>query len=263
MAWLGGAARGLFDRLERQELEAPGARHGSITGLHPGVAVRDARDVEAGAHLVVGGEHPFGVRDDEVTRRVAKGHLDLGDRRTLAIEPRRRRDSTVRSCGPCPRSPGTIARGARMVAQRSPRATSRTPPPPSRATAAGRARRSEQTTLGEVGGVGEAGRLADHDSNTRAAIASGAELFDPSLIEQRRRRAPILDEDLGEVTAAAHRFVEHSLHDFLFDEIDGHEGQRIALASRRFREGGVNRREQVGRSRGRTDDPGNFARLAT
>ena len=43
--------------------------------------------------------------------------------------------------------------------------------------------------LGEVSGVGEAGRLADDDPDTRSAIASGVELFDPTLIQQRRRRA--------------------------------------------------------------------------
>ena len=61
---------------------------------------------------------------------------------------------------------------------------------------------------GQVGGVREAGRVAPHDPDAGAAFAPGHELFDAAVVEAGARRAPVLDEDLGEVAAVAQRVVE-------------------------------------------------------
>ena len=62
-----------------EDLEAFGAGQRLVPGLHAGVAVGDALDVEAGPDLVVGGEEPVGVRDEDPTAAVADADLDLGD----------------------------------------------------------------------------------------------------------------------------------------------------------------------------------------
>ena len=48
----------------------------------------------------------------------------------------------------------------------------RSPPPPPRAAAAAASAAAREARLGEVGGVGEAGGLADDDPDAGAAVAA-------------------------------------------------------------------------------------------
>src|SRR3712207_1452544 len=63
--------------------------------------------------------------------------------------------------------------------------------------------RGQEPLFGEVGGVGEAGGLADDDPDARAAIAARRELLDPAVVEGGGRAAAVLDEHLGEVAPRA------------------------------------------------------------
>ena len=93
----------------------PGCLHAR---LHAGVADRDALDEEPGAHLVVLGEQPVGVGDEDAPARVGVRHADLADRDRPRPGRRRRpgaRSSTLRAfstdsgstCTSCGRRHGT------------------------------------------------------------------------------------------------------------------------------------------------------------
>ena len=69
-------------------------------------------------------------------------------------------------------------------------------------------------------------RIAANHAQSGAAIATGDELFDPTVVEATARRSPILDEHLGEVAAAAQRAIESRLQHAFVDQ--------IAHAPRRF-----------------------------
>ena len=88
-------------------------------------------------------------------------------------------------------------------------ATARRPRPPLRP-------RRARPGLGQVGGVGEAGGVADDDADAGAAVAAGGELLDLAVVEQGRRRALVLGEDLGEVAAGVQGRAEHAA-DHVFD----------------------------------------------
>ncbi len=93
-------------------------------------------------------------------------------------------------------------------------------------TASGRARRGigrlEQTLGREIGGVGEARGVAAHDAQARATVVTGDELFDAPVVETGVRRAPVFDEDFGEVAAAAQRLVERGLQHTVIDQGSSH-----------------------------------------
>ena len=73
--------------------------------------------------------------------------------------------------------------------------------------------------LRQVGGVREAGRLAAHDPDPGTAVASRHQLLDAAVVEPGARRAPILDEDLGEVTASTQGCREGPLEYVGFDHV--------------------------------------------
>ena len=111
----------------------PGRLH---PGLHPGVPDRDAADHEPGPDLVVLGEQPVGVRDEDpaTTVRVARG--DLAHR--VALGPRGLVGAD-RASRPCAPSPPPRAAPARRAAGRGRGASSGTivaPGPPELAAAA-------------------------------------------------------------------------------------------------------------------------------
>jgi hypothetical protein len=80
-----------------------------------------------------------------------------------------------------------------------------------------RLRGGAQPVVGEVGGVGEAGGLADHHPDARPAVAPRRQLLDAAVVEHRRRRSFVFHEDLGEVAAGAQGGGERALDDGLVE----------------------------------------------
>ena len=58
--------------------------------------------------------------------------------------------------------------------------------------------RARRPGLRQVGGVGEAGGLADDHPDPGAALAARGQLLDPAVVEPGGRAAPVLGEHLGE-----------------------------------------------------------------
>ena len=69
----------VLDAVALEDLVALGAGERLVAGLHPGVAVGDADDVEARADLLVLGEQAVGVGDEDAAPAVAAADLHLGD----------------------------------------------------------------------------------------------------------------------------------------------------------------------------------------
>ena len=59
----------------------------------------------------------------------------------------------------------------------------RVPPPPPWAAAAAASAAARRPGLGEVGGVGEPGGVADDDPDAGAPVATGGELLDLAVVE--------------------------------------------------------------------------------
>ena len=76
-----------------------------------------------------------------------------------------------------------------------------------------------QTGLAEVGGVREPGRVAAHNADAGAALATGDELLDLGVVETRGRTATVFREHLGEVAAAAQRGLERALENGFLDQV--------------------------------------------
>ena len=97
------------------------------------------------------------------------------------------------------------SRSARGATTRRERRPSRTPPPPPRAAAAAAsaAVRSPASVRSAVWAKPVVSPLDDPDAG--AAVAARRELLDLAVVEQRRRRALVLDEHLGELAAGAER----------------------------------------------------------
>ena len=93
----------------------------------------------------------------------------------------------------------------------------RVPPPPWRAAAAAASAAASRPRLGQVAGVGEAGRLAGDDADAGAAVAPARHLLDAPVVEPRRRRSLVLGVDLGELAAGPHRRRQHPLQDVMVD----------------------------------------------
>jgi hypothetical protein len=74
--------------------------------------------------------------------------------------------------------------------------------------------------------MGKARCFADHDSDPGAAVASRAQFLDSALVEHRRGRGAIFDEDFGELTTSTHRFAQNSLQYLLLNQGGFHECER-------------------------------------
>ena len=201
----------LLDRHLVEELEADGPCGRLVPGLQPGVADRHARHGEAGARLVVRDEQPVRVGHQDLAARPAAARLDLGDRvaratgrlvgpaeqfEGLRLRPERRERPSVTP------SQSSASRERADRDGLAPAAAPRRPPTP-RSAARSRPR------LGEVGGVGEPGRLARDHPDARTALPARRELLDPSVVEARSRGRPVLGEHLRELAAVAERLGQH------------------------------------------------------
>ena len=82
----------------------------------------------------------------------------------------------------------------------------------------GRGRRREPGRR-QVGGVREPGGLADDDPDAGAAVAPGRQLLDPAVVEEGRRRALVLGEDLGEVAPGPQRLGQHGRQGVGVDQV--------------------------------------------
>src|ERR1700691_5061583 len=116
-------------------------------------------------------------------------------------------------------------RATRIVAERSECDLSHAP---AALTRHGRSRpgRREETGLRQGGRVSEAGRVADPHANPGTAISTRTQLFDTALVQHRRGRRTVLDEDLGALTAAGHRFAQRSLEDVMVNQCRIHSRER-------------------------------------
>jgi hypothetical protein len=65
--------------------------------------------------------------------------------------------------------------------------------------------------------VGEPGRLAPHDPDPRSTVAPRRQLLHAPVVQAGRRRPPVLNEQLGEVTAGAEGGGQDALDDGFFD----------------------------------------------
>ena len=186
-------------RVALEDLEALGAGERLVAGLHAGVAVGDAQDVEAGPDLVVRGEEAVGVRDEDPAAAVADADLDLGDgvaggaggvvgpgeELELAGLVDGRREGALAAVVAGERAEGDGAGAAPAFA----------------GDGGGGPGGGEQAGLGEVGGVGEPGGLAVDDADAGAPGTAGGELLDAAVIEDGAGRDGVLGEDLGHVAA--------------------------------------------------------------
>ena len=212
---IGGAAGELVDVVEVEQLEADGVADALAAGLHAGVAGGHAADGEERADGVVLREEAVGVGHEDAAAVVAVAHRHLGDGAS-------HRAGDVVGAGEQLDLAGlghVTGVGLDVVAAgRGATGEGDGAGAPSPALGGGRGGLGggEQAGLGEVGGVGEAGGVAHHDPDAGAAVAARRELLDPAVVEQRRAVAPVLGEDLGEVTARLQGRPEHPLqHRFL------------------------------------------------
>ena len=139
--------------------------------------------------LVVLGEQAVAVGDEDAAPAVgvarpmtcvmaepsaARGRVGPLEQLDLASPWRRPRGRSATSLG--------AGASCRARATSAHAAAAREPRPPAASAAAA------QAGLGQVGGVGEAGGVADDDPDAGAAVAPGAELLDLAVVERRRRR---------------------------------------------------------------------------
>jgi hypothetical protein len=83
-----------------------------------------------------------------------------------------------------------------------------------------RFRCSNESGLGEIGGVSKTSGLTNNDANTRATIAARGQFFDTTIVKNRGSIAAVFSKNFGEFSARAHcdteNFFEHRLFDHLF-----------------------------------------------
>jgi len=152
--------------------------------------------------------------------RIPESDLNLSDRRTLRtcdVISVTQQVNLARLI-----DVGRKHRGVRRIVRQWTRAISRTPPPPSRATAAA-AWAAARSPLSERSAVC-AKPVVSPTTTRMPAPRSRPELssFNSALIKHGRGRRAIFDEHLGEFTAARHRLRESVLENFLAHECVRH-----------------------------------------
>jgi hypothetical protein len=81
--------------------------------------------------------------------------------------------------------------------------------------------------------VSEARGITDHDADASTAFSAGAQLLDAPLVQHRRGRRAVLDEDFSELAAAGHRLAQRSLEDVVFNQCRIHSRERTREKWRR------------------------------
>ena len=178
--------------------------------LHPGIARGHAAHGEEGTNGLILGEQAIGVGHEDSTQGVAVVDRDLTDRTIdrscdlICLGEQRH----LVGLGNIDGSDLNLVATISAVASEGNGANTATT---SASSSRRRRRSSDETLLAEIGGMGEACGVADDDTNARTAVAARGELLDPTVIEQRRRTAPILGEDLGELPARSQGRTQDSL----------------------------------------------------
>jgi hypothetical protein len=89
-----------------------------------------------------------------------------------------------------------------------------------------RSRRRNEAALGEVRGVRETRGVTDHDADAGTAFVPGTELLDATLVQHRRGRRAVLDEDFGEFATPTHRFAQGALENVVINQSRSHPSER-------------------------------------
>ena len=162
---------------------------------------------EQGANLIVLSQQPVAVGDENATSAVAVASADLGDRVAdraglivgsgqqldlgcLRDRLRKRADFDV-AAGVLPLEIYFADSTATALGGRS--------------SCLGRGAKARFT---QVGGMRESGGFSCDNTNTRTTISPGRQFLDPPVVEERRRRALVLDEHLGKVGASKQSCIE-------------------------------------------------------
>ena len=204
------------DLVEQLEADRPTGR--LHPRLHPGVAVGDAVHEEARPHLVVFGEEAVGVGHEDPSSGVGIRGAHLEDR--VALGPRRivgpsQEVGLARLLDGLGQDLHLVRTRCVLTRQRDdvgrPGVTTR--------RGCCRLGRITQTVFAEVSGVGEAGRRAANDTDPCAPLPARHHLLHPAVVEPGGGGAPILHEDLGEITAVAQRRAQRAIEDGLVDQL--------------------------------------------
>ena len=79
-----------------------------------------------------------------------------------------------------------------------------------------------EASFGEVRSVGEAGGITTNHPYTGTSFASTSELFNSTIIEQRRRIHSVLCENFGKIAAGLEGSSERSTQEIGFNQFGGH-----------------------------------------
>ncbi len=225
----------LFDGHLLEELGAERAGCRLETGLQAGVPDGHARDREAGAPLVVGGQQAIRVGHQHPASGRATAGLHLRDGTAggsggVVGSPQRSRGSRPWTPGGrVPPPPSVVAGGVTVTgvvigavgptggpgAWQSGRAGHPSSTPAGHP--GGGFGGPQQSGFGQVGRVGKTGRLTHDHTNARAPLATRRQLLDPPVVEDRGGRGAVLGEHLGELTAMSQGFAENALEHGGFD----------------------------------------------
>ncbi len=154
-----GLAGQVLDVVVVEQLEADSAPERLVAGLHAGVAAGDGHHREERAHLVVFGEQAIGVGDQDPTASVGIASRDLADgpagrarsvvRATQQVDLAALADGLGQNLDR--RRPLRLLTGELHLADTAPAASRRR---------GGRLGCGAEPLVGEISGVGEAGRVA-------------------------------------------------------------------------------------------------------
>ena len=213
---LGGLAGDVVDVVGVEQLEADRAAQRLVAGLHAGVARGHRHHGEERAHLVVFGEEPVAVGDEDPPAAVAVARRHLGDRGTGpaggGVRPAQEVD--LGGLGHVLGEDRDVVGPGRVL----PREGHFDDPAASRASRrTGRLGGRGQPLRGQVGRVGEPCGVADDHADPGPTVAAGAEVLHLAVVEDGVRAGLVLYEDLGELAARAERRRQGALDDVVVE----------------------------------------------